>query len=283
VNPLIEAIVSESAEVRDRPFDALCRGLSAGELLRFCEELEDFRRATTSLYHGVRAALFLYSAHRFFLQESPEVAAAGSIPQEGYADLLAGRYESSIRLLRKSMASDGLHAGLMSALAEAYRHSAFQTLAAQVRRSVRSSRGNQWMFRVGHPTDHPVRFRGELLARGEGSLLYPILYETTPVRLDLSHSGWSDIFFLGMDYPEGARVINVSVDLGLYGRDDRTRPPINVFVRAIPEPLTSPAWMISSISATTISVCSKQASSPQASCRLHSKEPGMRWRAFWAR
>jgi len=29
--------------------------------------------------------------------------------------------------------------------------------------------------------------------------------ERTPVRLDLSHSAWSDIFFLGMDYPEGAR------------------------------------------------------------------------------
>src|SRR5271154_6399212 len=46
---------------------------------------------------------------------------------------------------------------------------------------------------------------------------YPILRERTPVRMDLTHSGWSDIFFLGMDYPEGARVINVSVDLGVLG------------------------------------------------------------------
>ena len=37
--------------------------------------------------------------------------------------------------------------------------------------------------------------------------------------MDLTHSGWSDIFFLGMDFPEGARVLNVSVDLGVRGRD----------------------------------------------------------------
>ena len=42
-----------------------------------------------------------------------------------------------------------------------------------------------------------------------------ILHEATPVRMDLSHSGWSDIFFLGMDYPEGARVLNASIDLSV--------------------------------------------------------------------
>ena len=33
--------------------------------------------------------------------------------------------------------------------------------------------------------------------------------------MDLSHSCWSDIFFLGMDYPEAARVVNCSVDLAV--------------------------------------------------------------------
>ena len=40
----------------------------------------------------------------------------------------------------------------------------------------------------------------------------------TPVRMDLTHSGWSDIFFLGMDYPEGARVAE------RLGRPRRARP-----------------------------------------------------------
>src|SRR6185437_13419948 len=111
------------------------------------------------------------------------------------------------------------------ALAMAYHQLGFQTLADQVRRSVREMRGNQWMFRVGHPADHPLRIRPELVRRRpDGS--FPILRECTPVRMDLSHSAWSDIFFLGMDFPEGARVVNVSIDLAVKGRDATPKPPV---------------------------------------------------------
>ncbi|HMJ91095.1 MAG TPA: hypothetical protein VK530_14830, partial [Candidatus Acidoferrum sp.] len=105
-----------------------------------------------------------------------------------------------------------------------------------VRRSVRSVRGNQWMFRMGHPADQPLRLRADLLQRSSDGA-YPILRERTPVRMDLSHSGWSDIFFLGMDYPEGARVINVSIDLGVHGRDSAPRPPVEAYLRVIDEPV----------------------------------------------
>ena len=64
--------------------------------------------------------------------------------------------------------------------------------------------GNRWMFRVGQADEHPIRLHPRLLGRESAASLFPILVERTPVRLDLSHSGWSDIFFLGMDYPEGA-------------------------------------------------------------------------------
>ena len=40
-----------------------------------------------------------------------------------------------------------------------------------------------------------------------------------------------------MDYPEGARVLNISVDLGVHGRDDHPIPPIETRVRVIAEPL----------------------------------------------
>ena len=126
---------------------------------------------------------------------------------------------------------------IASALAAAYHALGFQTLADQVRRSVRSVRGNQWMFRMGHPGDHPLEIRKPLLARPTDSSPFPILCEQTPVRMDLSHSGWSDIFFLGMDFPEGARVLNVSVDLGVRGRDARPQPPIEVYLRVIDEPV----------------------------------------------
>ena len=93
------------------------------------------------------------------------------------------------------------------------------------------------MFRVGHPADHPLRIRPELLRRASEGGPFPVLLERTPVRMDLSHAGWSDIFFLGMDYPEGARVLNVSIDLAVRGRDAAPRPPVEAWLRVIDEPL----------------------------------------------
>ncbi|MCA9988285.1 MAG: hypothetical protein KDE59_28455, partial [Anaerolineales bacterium] len=132
--------------------------------------------------------------------------------------------------------------GLASALAQAYYQLGFQTLADQVRESVRSARGNQWMFRIGHPADHPLRFRPLLRQPDPETGLRPILHETTPVRMDLSHSGWSDIFFLGMDFPEGARVINSSIDLAVRAADGGPapappRPPVEAFLRVIDRPV----------------------------------------------
>src|SRR6185437_8043105 len=66
---------------------------------------------------------------------------------------------------------------------------------------------------------------------------FPILAEKTPVRMDLSHSAWSDIFFLGMDFPQGARVLNVSIDLAVHGRDPAPKPPVEAYLRVIDEPV----------------------------------------------
>jgi hypothetical protein len=156
--------------------------------------------------------------------------------------LLQRRFEEAIDVFLAVQSHEGPSESISSALAEAYHRLGFQTLADQVRRSVRSARGNQWMFRVGHPMDQPLRVRRELLEpSAEG--LYPILREATPVRMDLTHSGWSDIFFLGMDFPEGARVLNVSIDLAVRGRDSLSvggqapRPPVEAYLRVIDEPV----------------------------------------------
>ena len=139
----------------------------------------------------------------------------GQIPFEGYEHLLARRFLEAINDFLAAQDRDGPSEGLASALAHSYHQLGFQTLADQVRRSVRTVRGNQWMFRLGHPADHPLRIRKELLRPDPDSNTMPLLCETTAVRMDFSHSAWSDIFFLGMDFPEGARVLNVSVDLGV--------------------------------------------------------------------
>jgi hypothetical protein len=236
-NVLVETITSPDPALRNRPLDSLSRSMSVEQVLEECEALERFRQSSENLYQRVRACLFLSAVYRFHLQEAPGVPRVGMIPFEGYVDLLERRFDQAIARFRATMRREGPSGTILSGLADAYRHLGFQTLTDQVRRSVRSSRGNQWMFRVGHRADHPVHVRPELLRRPSGCLLYPILCEQTPVRLDLSHSGWSDIFFLGMDYPEGARVVNISVDLGVYGRDRQVRSPIETFVRVIDEPV----------------------------------------------
>ena len=56
------------------------------------------------------------------------------------------------------------------------------------------------------------------------------------MRMDLSHSGWSDIFFLGMDFPEGARVLNISIDLSVRG-SGAPKPPVEAWFRVIDQPV----------------------------------------------
>jgi hypothetical protein len=236
---LATIITAADRETRDRSLDEFCRSASAAELLAECEDLERLRRLSDNLYERVRALLFLSAVHRFHLPPRLPPEARGLIPFSGFESLLQRRFEEAIRIFGRAQREAGPSEAVSSALAAAYRGLAFQTLADQVRRSVRSVRGNQWMFRVGHPSDYPLRVRRELAERAGSSGLFPILHETTPVRMDLSHSGWSDIFFLGMDFPEGARVLNVSIDLAVRdaGSGARPRPPVEAFLRVIDEPV----------------------------------------------
>ncbi|WP_162053338.1 UTP--glucose-1-phosphate uridylyltransferase [Pontibacter pamirensis] len=237
MNIFIQIITSSDAAERNRSFFEISQKLSARELLAALRELDTFRKTTPNLYEKVRAILFLYAGFRFFLMEAKETPAVGKISYTGFEDLLARRFEHAIATFLQELDKQGANAALFSALADAYHQLSFQILADQVRKSVRSSKGNQWMFRVGHQEEHPIRIHPKLLERQDNSLFYPILHEHTSVRMDLTHSGWSDIFFLGMDYPEGARVINVSINLGVFGRDKDIRPPLHSYVRVIPEPV----------------------------------------------
>jgi hypothetical protein len=238
---LISIITAADPQRRNQSLDGWCGRQSLPGLLAACEELDAFRRRSDNLYERVRALFFLYAIHRFHLPGRFEAAGHGRrpglVPFKGYEHLLQRRFEEAIEVFLHSQSTEGPSDGLSSALAGAYHRLAFQTLANQVRRSVRSVRGNQWMFRMGHPQDQPLRMRRELLERDAQTGTYPVLRERTPVRMDLSHCGWSDIFFLGMDYPEGARVLNISIDLGVHGRDAQPGPPIEACLRVIEEPL----------------------------------------------
>ncbi|MGB5052043.1 MAG: UTP--glucose-1-phosphate uridylyltransferase [Caldilineaceae bacterium] len=237
---LIPIITSPDPAIRDRSLEGFARGASLAELLDECAALDQMRRESANLYERVRALFFLYALHRFHLPTAADLPGQGHIPFDGYEHLLRRRFDEAIDCFLAQQTSDGPNAAISSALAAAYHQLAFQTLADQVRRSVRSVRGNRWMFRAGHPADHPLRVRPELL-RPSANGLYPILRERTPVRMDLTHSGWSDIFFLGMDFPEGARVLNISIDLSVRGSTD-TSSPQNGGRRGVPQPPVE-AWL----------------------------------------
>ena len=236
MSALTAIITAEDHGIRNQALDAFCEQASLEQLLAECAFLEEFRRSSPNLYEQVRALFFLYAIHRFHIPSKPGLRQRGNIPFEGYNDLLRRRFEEAIQRFLALQRTNGPDDGTSSALAAAYRSLGFQTLANQVRASVRSVRGNQWMFRTGHPSDHPLRILPSLAQKRDG--LFPVLHESTPVRMDLSHSGWSDIFFLGMDFPEGARVLNISIDLAVrdHGSSPVPRPPVEVFFRVIDSP-----------------------------------------------
>lgn len=231
---LTEIITSEDQELRDCSLADACAGLDRQQLLAEAQKLDLFRRESSNLYHRVRALFFLHAIHRYHLLHLPG-GTDGSLSFAGYKHLLARRFSEAIDAFLADQAAQGSGDAISSALATSYHHLAFQTLADQVRKSVRTVRGNQWMFRMGHPAEHPLRIRPELLAHQDGT--YPILLERTPVRMDLTHSAWSDIFFLGMDFPQGAKVINVSIDLALHGSEKTPAPPVSAYLRVIDRPV----------------------------------------------
>ena len=214
-------------------------GAGLDVLLAECDGLERFRRSSGNLYERVRALFFLYAIHCFHVPRAPGAKTARADPLHRHtrtsaqAALRGGHRYLPQRAVRRTAPAARYRAPSPPPITAL----AFQTLADQVRRSVRSVRGNQWMFRIGHPADHPLRIRPELLRRAAPPAAFPILREATPVRMDLTHSGWSDIFFLGMDYPEGARVLNVSIDLAVRGADRRPAPPVEAYLRVIDEPV----------------------------------------------
>lgn len=236
----IDIIISKDPSVRNVSLAEFCASRSHDMLLQECQLLDEFRRQSTNLYERVRACFFLYAIHRFHLEKQLQQQRAEkdegnnnnsqnhhdhhqTIPYKGYQCLQERQFSTAIEhflAVHKVYPSQAIS----SALAKAYYYLGFQILANQVRQSVKHHPGNLWMYQVDLPQNHP---QNVVLPSGT------ILQEQTPVRMDLSHCGWSDIFFLGMDYPEGARVLNVSIDLIVrkqQNQQEKPVPPIDCFL-----------------------------------------------------
>ena len=245
---LVDIIVSEDPAIRNLSLTEYCDNLRIKNsdyvhfqwLLQQCDELDAFRRQSDNLYHVVRALFFMYALHRYHLNKcGTNMPETGIIPFAGYQAILERRFDDAIDEFLGEMRTKPSVA-VSSALSLACYQAGFQTLANQVHRSVENHPGNQWMFRVKEPADvllvtntPMLRIHSDLLSEER-----PILMEQTPVRMDLSHCAWSDIFFLGMDFPQGARVLNVSVNLAVHGRHDHDPiPPIETYLQVVDEPV----------------------------------------------
>src|SRR5882672_10459547 len=140
---LTRIITATDPALRDQSVDSVCTGLSVEEVLAECAGLDDFRRRSENLYERVRALFFLHAIHRFHLPSKLAHAPSATrhtslIPFHGYEHLLRRRFEEAIDSFLSVQHQAGPGDGISSALATAYHRLAFQTLADQVRRSVRS-------------------------------------------------------------------------------------------------------------------------------------------------
>jgi hypothetical protein len=214
--------------------DRFCRAGNVHDLIAATAELTALAEdAKVSVYQRVRALFQAYAICRYHLLRRPELEARGAVALGEVDKLICSRrFREALALL----ASRPLSAATVSARASAYQGLGNQILAGQVQHSVRALASNQWMFGETVLNRYPLKVRSELLEPASDGQL-PVLRERTPVRMDLSHSGWSDIFALGMEYPEGARVLNVSIDLSTADGVDAPAPPIQCYLRVIDRPV----------------------------------------------
>ncbi len=237
-NPLIQTIVSAKKSIRNRSIDSLLQNKNKNQLLKLAEELELFRKISSNLYYKVRASLFLFVIYRFYLEKNEKVIQHGKIPFRGVKAAFERNFEKSIDIYLKEITKNGHHnSAVFSAIAESYYNLSFKYLLDQVKLSISRCNENFLLFNVKGLYDYPYSVPEELTTPDPKTGFYPIGVDTSPVRLDPSHSGWSDIFFLGMDFPEGARVVNLSVNLKIHGTNDSILPPCECYCRFIKEPV----------------------------------------------
>lgn len=237
-NNLVKTIVSEDGTLRNRSINSLLQNKNKNELLELAEGLEAFRKSSNNLYHKVRASLFLFVIYRFYLQVNEEIIPYGKIPIKGVKAAFKRAFEKSIDIYLGEITKNGNRNGsIFSAIAESYHKLSFKYLLDQVKLSISHCNENFHLFNINGLDDYPYSVPAKLTTPDAKTGLYPISLDTSPVRLDPSHSGWSDIFFLGMDFPEGARVVNISVNLKIHGSKGPITPPCECYCRFIEEPI----------------------------------------------
>ena len=225
-NQLIETITSSDITIRNRSIRDLLQNKDKNQLIKFAGELESFRLRSENLYHKVRASLFLFVIYRFYLQLSSEIPSHGKIPFKGITAAFERNFEKAIDIyLTDIKSNDKLNSTICSAISDSYYKIAFKYLLDQVKSSISHCRENYHLYNITDLNEYPFSVSPHMTTADSSTGSYPVGIDVAPVRLDPSHSGWSDIFFLGMDFPQGARVVNLSVDLRIHGTKEPILPP----------------------------------------------------------
>jgi len=234
---IIETIVSNSPEVRNRTAEELLDGLSPPLLLAALRELECFRKASTCRPHRARACFFTFAICRFHLLDPDRTDAPGRVGAAVERLLEKRNFDRALARLVPGPEEVPSPARL-SALAAAAYGRAFELLLEQVTDSIRARPGNRRLFVRGGMNPARGGLSADYLVRDPASGLYPVETCFSPVRIDPCHSGWSDIFHLATDFPTGARVVNLSVNISPRGRG-QPGPPIECYARVIEKPVIS--------------------------------------------
>lgn len=232
-NPIIATITSDDPEIRDRTAEELLAGRPAVELIRLAVEVDRFLWRSKNLYQRVRACLFLWAIYRFFLPAAGP-ACSEPLPAAAGRMLKSGNWTGALRLLRP-LIKQAPPEPARSAAAEAYYRLAFDLLLDQVHDSISRTEGNRELFQLSRIDRYPLQVPPIYTTPDPQTGLCPLGSDRCPVRIDPCHSGWSDIFFLAMDAPLSARVVNISVDIARRG-EGPPRPPIECFSRVIDQP-----------------------------------------------
>ena len=170
---LIETIRSDDPAVRDRSVHELIAGASVAEVLR---RLRDARGVPPGLGEPLRAGPRLDVPARDLplspCRRRPGSARRGRSRSTGSRTSCSGGSSRRSRRSARRRDARGPTARSPAPWPSPTSRSPYQTLADQVRRSVRNCPGNRWMFRVGQADEHPIRLHSaaaEARVADEGS------------------------------------------------------------------------------------------------------------------
>jgi galactokinase/mevalonate kinase-like predicted kinase len=225
VGSIGELVLSREILLNNVTEDQIFARSNRAHLAEQATELFDLYLTTGNRYEEIIAAMLLSRLFGFFLPNQGEHLSIGTIPYAAVECIERQAFVSAIDILAGCVRRpEKTCEAVMRGIALAFFGRAFQLIEDQVRDCV--ARRVPRMFRLGTDSGYALRL--------------PPFYEDhvelieLPVRVELSSSVGSDIFFLSMNRYEKARCINLSVDL--YDETSaRCAPPISVLIRPTKE------------------------------------------------